>query len=194
MRIAPRTLMCGSLWRTGGTVADTGFDELRDLTAAADDKVSLAIGMSGRTVALRRACAVSRSCPVGLGSRQPAGVDRRSDADAFTALCRPCAAKFADGRDSRGDAAEHSCASTLPMVISQKETSSSALPWRPPLRFAAWRDVVWVIPEWESDFDEAVSIASSACWIPRRTQWACSTGMASDCRTDVWWPMTMTSR
>ena len=91
MRIAPRTLMCGSAWRTGGTVADTGFDELRDLTAAADDKVSLAIGMSGRTVALRRACAVSRGCAVGLGSRQPAGVDRRSDADAFTALCRPCA-------------------------------------------------------------------------------------------------------
>jgi adenylate cyclase len=52
MRIAPRTLMCGSAWRTGGTVAETGFDELRDLTAAADDKVSLAIGISGRTVAL----------------------------------------------------------------------------------------------------------------------------------------------
>ena len=32
MRIAPRTLLCGNAWRIGGTVADTGFDELRELT------------------------------------------------------------------------------------------------------------------------------------------------------------------
>ena len=31
MRIAPRTLLCGQRWRVGGSVADTGFDELRDL-------------------------------------------------------------------------------------------------------------------------------------------------------------------
>jgi adenylate cyclase len=52
MRIAPRTLLCGSAWRAGGSVTDTAFDELRDLTAAADDKVSLAIGMAGRVTAL----------------------------------------------------------------------------------------------------------------------------------------------
>jgi len=52
MRIAPRTLLCGSAWRAGGSVTDTGFDELRDLTAAADDKISLAIGMAGRVTAL----------------------------------------------------------------------------------------------------------------------------------------------
>ena len=47
MRIAPRTLLCGNSWRIGGTVADIGFDELRELTDAAGDKVSLAIGMLG---------------------------------------------------------------------------------------------------------------------------------------------------
>jgi adenylate cyclase len=47
MRIAPRTLLCGNAWRTVGTLADTGFDELRELTALAGDKVSLAIGMTG---------------------------------------------------------------------------------------------------------------------------------------------------
>ena len=52
MRIAPRTLLCGTAWRTGGSVADTGFDELRDLCTTADDKVSLAIGMSGFIMAL----------------------------------------------------------------------------------------------------------------------------------------------
>jgi AAA ATPase-like protein len=47
MRIAPRTLLCGSTWRVSGTVTDTGFDELRDLCAVAGDKLSLAIGMAG---------------------------------------------------------------------------------------------------------------------------------------------------
>ena len=52
MQIAPRTLLCGTVWRAGGSVADTGFDELRDLCTAADDKVSLAIGMTGFIMAL----------------------------------------------------------------------------------------------------------------------------------------------
>ncbi|MGO9523585.1 ATP-binding protein, partial [Mycobacterium sp.] len=52
MQIAPRTLLCGNAWRIGGTVTDTGFDELRDLCAAAGDKVSLAIGMIGLLMAL----------------------------------------------------------------------------------------------------------------------------------------------
>jgi adenylate cyclase len=47
MIITPRTLLCGSTWRFGGSVADTGFDELRELTTAAGDHVSLAIAMAG---------------------------------------------------------------------------------------------------------------------------------------------------
>jgi hypothetical protein len=52
MRIAPRTLRCGNAWRIGGNVADTGFDELRELTSAAGDKLSLVIGMAGQLTAL----------------------------------------------------------------------------------------------------------------------------------------------
>ena len=47
MRIAPRTLLCGTAWRVSVSIAGIGFDELRDLAAAAGDKVSLAIGMAG---------------------------------------------------------------------------------------------------------------------------------------------------
>ena len=39
-------------YRIGGSVADTGFDELRDLCTAAGDKLSLAIGMQGLLAAL----------------------------------------------------------------------------------------------------------------------------------------------
>lgn len=53
MRIAPRTLLCGYVWRGGGAgVADTGLDELRDLCDAAGDQMSLVMGTSGVLVAM----------------------------------------------------------------------------------------------------------------------------------------------
>ena len=47
MCIAPRTLLCATAFRVGGSATDTGFEELRDLCAIAGDKQSLAIGMTG---------------------------------------------------------------------------------------------------------------------------------------------------
>lgn len=52
MRVAPRTLLCGTAWRVGGDIADIGFDELRRLCAAAGDRRSLAVGMAGLVHAL----------------------------------------------------------------------------------------------------------------------------------------------
>ena len=52
MQIAPLTLLCGTLWLAGGRVADTGFEELRDLCTATGDQTSLAIGMAGLIMAL----------------------------------------------------------------------------------------------------------------------------------------------
>ena len=46
MRIAPRTMLCGTAWRVQANVAGAGFDELRQLCTAAGDKASLAIGMA----------------------------------------------------------------------------------------------------------------------------------------------------
>ncbi|OBH58455.1 hypothetical protein A5686_24230 [Mycobacterium sp. E2479] len=47
MRISPRAFLCGSAFRVGGVPETTGFDDLRDITAAAGDKKSLAVGMAG---------------------------------------------------------------------------------------------------------------------------------------------------
>ncbi|TDK98395.1 adenylate/guanylate cyclase domain-containing protein [Mycobacterium paragordonae] len=52
MRIAPRTLLCISAWIAGGSMEDTGFEELCALAGAADDKVSLAMGTAGWVSAL----------------------------------------------------------------------------------------------------------------------------------------------
>ncbi len=47
MRIAPRTMLCGTAYRVRVNVADARFDELRQLCTAAGDKASLAIAMAG---------------------------------------------------------------------------------------------------------------------------------------------------
>lgn len=47
LRIAPRTILCASSFRVGGSGAETGYDELRQLCEEAGDKRSLAIGMTG---------------------------------------------------------------------------------------------------------------------------------------------------
>jgi class 3 adenylate cyclase len=47
MRIAPRTMLCGTAWRVHVNVTGDRFDELRELCAVAGDKASLAIGMAG---------------------------------------------------------------------------------------------------------------------------------------------------
>jgi class 3 adenylate cyclase len=52
MRIAPRTALCSTTWRVGLGVADTGFDELRELCCSAGDDLSLAIAMYGQLLGL----------------------------------------------------------------------------------------------------------------------------------------------
>lgn len=47
MRISPRALLCGTAFHTGGVPESAGFEELRELATAADDKKSLAVGMAG---------------------------------------------------------------------------------------------------------------------------------------------------
>jgi class 3 adenylate cyclase len=47
MRIAPRTMLCGTAFRVHMNVAGKRFDELRQLCTAAGDKASLAIAMAG---------------------------------------------------------------------------------------------------------------------------------------------------
>ena len=47
MRIAPRTMLCGTAFRVHAHVAGDSFEELRQLCTAAGDKASLAIAMTG---------------------------------------------------------------------------------------------------------------------------------------------------
>ena len=50
MRIAPRTMLCGTSWRVHANIAGDRFDELRELCSAAGDKASLGIATAGLVV------------------------------------------------------------------------------------------------------------------------------------------------
>ena len=50
MRIAPRTMLCGTAWRVHVNVAGARFEELRQLCSAVEDKASLAIAMAGLVI------------------------------------------------------------------------------------------------------------------------------------------------
>ena len=52
MRIAPRTLLCGTDWRVHQESSSARFEELRELCALAGDKPSLAMGMAGQVLHL----------------------------------------------------------------------------------------------------------------------------------------------
>ena len=52
LRIAPRTMLSMSTWRVGGSLADTGFDDLRKLCESVGDDLSLAVAMYGQIALL----------------------------------------------------------------------------------------------------------------------------------------------
>ncbi|KUI45397.1 hypothetical protein AU197_13240 [Mycobacterium sp. IS-1590] len=52
LRIVPKTMLCMSTWRVGGGLADTGFEQLRELCESSGDRLSLAIGMYGQIALL----------------------------------------------------------------------------------------------------------------------------------------------
>jgi adenylate cyclase len=52
MRLGPRALLCASAFRTGSNFDDATFEETCRLANGLGDKVSLAMAMSGRTIAL----------------------------------------------------------------------------------------------------------------------------------------------
>ncbi len=51
-RIAPRVMLCISAWRTEATLADTGYEEVRDLCNTTGNAEALALVMAGQSQAL----------------------------------------------------------------------------------------------------------------------------------------------
>ena len=87
MRIAPRTMLCGTAWRVHADVAGDRFDELRDLCGAAGDKASLAIAMAGLVEDRVQQDRVREASQ--LASEAIALIESIGDPDLTVGLCLP---------------------------------------------------------------------------------------------------------
>jgi adenylate cyclase len=96
MRIAPRTLLCGNAWRVWESMDEAGFDELRELTNEAGDKLSMAIGMAGLLPLLHYSGRIAESAR--LASECVSLIESINDAGMTVALLAgPMQAKFQAG-------------------------------------------------------------------------------------------------
>jgi class 3 adenylate cyclase len=157
MRIAPRTLLCATSWRVGGSLADVGFDELRELATAAGDKRSLAIGMTGLVQMNNLHGEFSEASR--LASEHVELLESIGDPELIVGLLTvPIVAKW-----DAGEMAEAMRLSQLAINLSGGDPTMGNLIIGSPLAFmlalrASTRCCLGV-PGWRQDFDRSVEIA-----------------------------------
>ena len=122
MRIAPRTMLCGTAWRVHVSVAGARFEELRELCTAAGDKASLAIGMAGLVIDHAYHDRIREASQLASEAHGPHRVDRRSEPDGGAVLAGDLRQdwKAASGLTCCGG---HNGSSTWPTVTPLKATS-----------------------------------------------------------------------
>jgi hypothetical protein len=157
MRIAPRTLLCATIWRVGGSLADVGFDELRELATLAGDKRSVAIGMSGLIQMLNFHGKYSEASR--LASEHADLLESISDPELTVALMMvPTIAKW-----DVGEMAEAMRLCQRAIDLSGGDPTMGNLIVGSPLAFAlamrASARCCLGVAGWREDFDEAVEIA-----------------------------------
>lgn len=158
MQIAPRSLLCATIWRVGGELADVGFDELRDLTTAAGDKRSLAIAMGGLVQMLNfhgRYTEASR-----LAAEQTVLLDSIGD-PALSVAMLPMIASVA--KWDAGEMAESLRLAQRAIDLSGGDPTMGNIIFGSPLAMAlamrASTRCCLGIAGWRDDFDDALDIA-----------------------------------
>ncbi len=158
-RIAPRALICGTLWMAGGSIADTGFDELRELCEASGDRASLAVGMAGQVAALAGHQRLREAAQ--QASKLIALVEEIGDRALIVNLLS--AAIYA--KAEVGEVTEALRLAQRVIDLSEGDLPSSHLVMGSPLdratRNRGLTRLCLGIRGWRSDFDEAVRLASS---------------------------------
>ncbi len=160
MQIAPRSLLCATIWRVGGELTEVGFDELRDLTTTAGDKRSLTIAMGGLVQMLNfhgRYTEASR-----LASEQTALLDSIGD-PALSVAMLPMVAAVA--KWDAGEMAESMRLAQRAIDLSRGDPTMGNIIFGSPLAMAlamrASTRCCLGIAGWRDDFDEALTIERS---------------------------------
>jgi class 3 adenylate cyclase len=160
MRIAPRTMLCGTSSRVHTSGAEARFEELRELCTAAGDKASLAIGMAGLVIDRVHQDRVREASR--LASEAMALIESVGDATLTVGLSfTPIYAKVESGES--GDVLRWS---QRVIDLAEGDSSRGNFIAGSPLAFAhSTRSVArWCLgrPGWHGDQRQAVAIARSA--------------------------------
>jgi adenylate cyclase len=157
MRVAPRALLCGSTWRAGGSLADTGFDELRSLCTGSETQVPLAIGMAGLLSGLTvhaRVREASRLAPEYIGL-----IDSIGEPALTVGLLYPAIHTKYEAGEMRQ--ALHLAQRVIDLA--QGDPTKGNLLTGSPLAFAtamrASARCALGQQDWRSDFDEAIAVS-----------------------------------
>ncbi len=161
MRIAPRTLLCATHVGPGGSVTDTGFDELRELCAATGDKQSLAIGMTGlvlRHLLTARRHEASRLASEHIGLLESIADPTLTVALSFTAL---------GAKHETGELAEVLRLAQRVIDLADGDPTKGNLDLRIPVDScahvcAASPAGAWAFAGWRDDLGQAAAMARSA--------------------------------
>jgi adenylate cyclase len=164
MSIAPRTLLCATAFRMGGSGADTGFEELRELCNAAPDRQSLAIGMAGqvtwRTMKAHRREA-SQLADELVGLLEEIGDPTLTVALAYAAML---------AKHETAEMADMLRFAQLVIDLAEGDPAKGSLIFESPLTvatttrgFARW---CLGIAGWKDDFDQALTTASALATDP----------------------------
>jgi class 3 adenylate cyclase len=160
MRIAPRTMLCGSAWKAHTNISGDRFDELQELCTLADDKVSVAVGMTGLVmehIVHARVREASR-----LASEHMALIESIGDPTLTVALS--FAAILAKGQAGEWDDMLR-WAEAVVELAGGDPTKGSLLVGSPLAIGLSWRGLArWASGRqgWREDFDRAIAIARSA--------------------------------
>jgi class 3 adenylate cyclase len=157
IRIAPRTLLCGSTWRILGTTPEADFHELRELCLAVDDRRSLAIAMAGLAAELTIAARLREASE--LASELMVLLEAIGDSTLTVALCfAPIVAKH-----ETGELADVLRWSHAVVEMAGGDPTKGNLIIDSPLSLAlGWRGIARASfgrPGWRNDFDLAFETA-----------------------------------
>ncbi|HEX4587121.1 MAG TPA: adenylate/guanylate cyclase domain-containing protein [Mycobacterium sp.] len=156
-RIAPRTSLCVTTYRSAASFVDSGFDELRELCAAAGDKRSLAMAMFGQMTELMGQARVREATQ--LATEQEALLESIGDPDLTLGLLwaslavKQVTGLMADilrwsqlGIDlADGDPVKASFISGSPLALA--------------LVFRGYARALLGLPGWQKDFNDGVAMA-----------------------------------
>ena len=160
MRIAPRTMLCGTSWRGTPEPTSGRFEELRELCTEAGDKTSLAIAMTGVVSEHNRYARMRES--LRLAAEQMALVESIGD----PALAVGAAFAAISIKAQNGEMADALRWSQTTIDWAAGDPAKTGLVVGSPLAMAlAIRGTArWWLgrPGWHSDLDEALAIARNA--------------------------------